>query len=49
LKTEESVNIINNVSALSDNSLIPVDQLSNYHRTTFRVGETWRKKQKMQS
>jgi hypothetical protein len=48
LKTEESVNIIDKASALSDNSLIPVDQLSNYHRTTVGVGETW-KKQKMQS
>jgi hypothetical protein len=48
LAAEEFINIINNVSALSDNSLIPVDQLSNYHRTTVGVGETW-KKQKMQS
>jgi hypothetical protein len=40
LKTEESVNIIYKASALSDNRLIPVDQLSNCHRTTVRVGET---------
>jgi hypothetical protein len=43
LKTEESVNIIYKASALSDNRLIPVDQLSNCHRTTVRVGETWKK------
>jgi hypothetical protein len=49
LAAEEFINIIDKASALSDNSLIPVDQLSNYHRTTVGVGETWRKKQKMQS
>jgi hypothetical protein len=43
LKAEEFVDIIDKASALSDNRLIPVDQLSNYHRTTVRVGETYRK------